>query len=164
MKKFSFKKWLPIIAVIFLVIAAFESYIHYVAYKENPLFRLVLTFQNSIKAFLFSPSISAETALKELKATTNVFEKYIGVAYIVTVFLAPFCTASAIAIVVERFLRNQQRVLRVLRHDAQLIFGYNDSVKMLLKKHGKEKSIIHIVSAQPISEKEGLPTGSTWFS
>ncbi len=134
MKKRAYNKALTALAALSFLIASIEGYIFYREYADFWFFRILLTVQNSIKAFLFSPNISAEDVLKTLSDAGSSLELYVGLAYVVAAFVAPLCAATALFVAAERFFRKGLERWMARRQDGILIFGYNRDVKTLLQK------------------------------
>lgn len=63
MKRRKYGKGLTILAILSFLVACVEGYIYYSAYERFGLFRVIMTLQNSFKAFLFTPSIYSEAVL-----------------------------------------------------------------------------------------------------
>lgn len=159
MKKKNYSKVLCILAAASFLIASIEGFLYYAEYADFGLFRLVLTLQNSFKAFLFDPNLSAEDVLGTLTGTVSTFELYIGLAYVAAAFIAPLCTATALFVAAESFFRTRLRDWRIRRQEGILIFGYNENVKMLLKNQGEEHGnapIIHLIADVELPQKEEL--------
>ncbi len=154
MKKGAYNKVLTVAAVLSFLIASVEGYIFYGEYAEFGFFRILLTVQNSIKAFLFSPSISAEDVLKTLSDVGSSLELYAGLAYVVAAFVAPLCTATALFVAAERFFRKGLERWRSRRQEGTLVFGYNRDVKALLKNHDGKSGVVHVVADVELPEKE----------
>jgi len=159
-KKRSYGKVLTVLAALSFLIACVEGFLFYEEYAQFGLFRVILTLQNSCKAFLFNPSLSAETVLSTLTGEISTFELYIGLAYVVAAFVAPLCTATALFVAAERFFRTRLRAWRIRRREGILVLGYNEDVKMLLKNQnwGEADSapVVHVIANVDIPEKEEL--------
>lgn len=122
----------------------------------NPLFRIMMIVQNSIKAFGFSSSISISTVADIIENSTDVVEIVIGYLYSIAMFVAPYCTVAYVYKVVERLLRIkhwnwwfQSSKIRCI------VFGYNEEVKSLLDNYDKKKYRIHLVSEE-INDEQNL--------
>ena len=161
MKKRKYGKGLTILAILSFLVACVEGYIYYSAYERFGLFRVIMTLQNSFKAFLFTPSISSEAVLRTLVEEGPGFRLYVGLAYVVACFTAQLCTATAMVAAVESLVRKSFNMWSIRRQEAMLIFGYNDDVKLLLKNQwskGDKASctVIHLVADVELSEQESL--------
>ena len=154
------KRVVTLLALLSFVVASLEGFIYYGRYEEFGLFRIFLTLQNSFQAFLFVPSLSAETVLQDLSQGGSTGELYIGLAYVAAAFIAPLCTATAAFVAIEKFFRRQVRQWKIRRSEGILIFGYNETVKLLLQGQralaASDHSIVHIVTNLQLSEKEEL--------
>lgn len=139
------KNWLKVkgnrllfwLAVASFVIATLEGVLYY-AGVEDLLFRVMLTAQNSIKAFGFSASIGLKDAMSFMLTDPTPFKTVVGYAYAVAVFVAPYCSLAFVYKVLERVLKLAGRFNRDRRSGSIVIFGYNDAVRQLLDHNSDE--------------------------
>lgn len=159
MKKRSYGKVLTILAVVSFLLTFAEGLLYYESYARFGMLRILLTLQNSIKAFLFNPNLSAERVLGTITGETSPYRVFIGCTYAAASLLAPLCTATAVFVTAERFMRSQVKRWRIKRKDGILIFGYNNDVKMLIKNQRKidaagDYAVINVVTDAALTEKE----------
>ena len=159
MKKRSYGKVLTILAVVSFLLTFAEGLLYYESYARFGMLRILLTLQNSIKAFLFNPNLSAERVLGTLTGETSAYRIFIGCTYAAASLLAPLCTATAVFVTAERLMRSQVKRWRIKHKDGILIFGYNNDVKMLIKNQRKidaagDYEVINVVTDAVLTEKE----------
>jgi len=146
---------LALAAASFLV-AVLEGVIYYSKYQQTWFFELILVLQNSVKAFLFSPDLSAEDVLDSLQNVAAGWEYIVGCAYVAAVFIAPLCTATAALRTIELLLRRGVR--RSGREkDVSLVYGWNSAVETILTKRGKEDNApVYLVTEATLSDEEQI--------
>ena len=154
------KKYGPILwalALVSFIVATLEGIFYFARYSQYPLFRALMTLENSCKAFVFAPTIKIGDVLASLESVSP-FQQAVGYAYGLAVFFAPLCTASALLLWAELAVRR----LRGARHrkGAQvLIFGWNENVRTLVSGEyadGEEQYRIHVVTSARLSEEDEL--------
>ena len=94
-------KILLVMAILSFLITFGEAYLFYENFREFGLIHLLLSIQNGIKAFLFSPDIPAAEVLARLQENPGSLQLCFGYAYVISTFLAPLCTASALLLVIK---------------------------------------------------------------
>ena len=142
------------LAALSLVVTIAEGLLYYADY-ENLFFRLLLTLQNSIKVFTFKSPISLEDALSFIIAEPTVLRETVGYSYMAAVFIAPYCTIAALYRVLERAFRFVFWLKQNRNQERIIIFGYNDTVRHLLKSEvGQKDRRIHVVCASEVSSDE----------
>lgn len=146
-----------ILAVASFVVATLEGFFYYAQYSQYPLFHLLMTLENSFKAFVFAPVIEINRVLAGLDGASP-FRLAVGYAYGLAVFIAPLCTATALLMWAERIARRIMNS-RSWKKTPVLVFGYNDNVRTLLSgEHsaGSEQHQIHLITAGPLSDDDEL--------
>lgn len=150
-------KFLFWLAVASLVIATLEGVLFY-APVEDMTFRIMLTVQNSIKAFAFNASIGLRDAMDFMGEDPTPFKTLVGYAYAVAVFVAPYCSVAFLYKMLERALKLAGLFRRDRKSGGIIVFGYNDAVRALLEhKSGREKDYrrrTHLVWDGEIPDEE----------
>lgn len=146
-----------LLALLSFLIACAEGYFYYSA--EYGVYRfawVLMTLQNGLRAFIFSPTLSVADVFKKLAAVSPAFSQvFIAYAYGVAVFLAPLCSAGMIALSFELFFRKHLMNLFSSSGENVLLFGYNDRVRSLIQESGVSKSrSVYIVTDAPIASAE----------
>lgn len=138
------------------LIAVLEGLIYYSKYQQTWFFELILVLQNSVKAFLFSPDLSAEDVLDSLQSAAAGWEYIVGCAYVAAVFVAPLCTATAALRTIELLLRRGVR--RAGREkNISLVYGWNSAAEAILTKRGKEDNDpVYLVTEEKLSDEKQL--------
>ncbi len=138
------------------LIAVLEGLLYYSKYQQTWFFELILVLQNSVKAFLFSPDLSAEDVLDSLQSVAAGWEYAVGCAYVAAVFVAPLCTATAALRTIELLLRRSIR--RSGRgKDVLLVYGWNSAVEAMLTKRGTEDHApVYLVTEEKLSDEKQL--------
>lgn len=153
-----------ILGVLSAIITFLEGRIYYnaAAYPDFWV-RWLLIIQNTIKAFAFRSDIGLRDMSKALGGISKFsYEWFVGYAYTVAVFTAPYCTLAVVYKVLEKFFRFGSLFWRLSKKDkVVVIFGYNDEVKELLETKDslkdEEKGMkyrIHLVSKDISRETE----------
>ena len=155
------KKYGPILwtlAIVSFVVASLEGFFYYAQYSQYPLFRLLMTLENSFKAFVFAPVIGISNVLAGLEGVSP-FRRVVGYAYGLVVFIAPLCTASALLIWAEQAVRRVVSGWQSWKKSPVLVFGYNENVRALLRgehSEGAGQYQIHLITAAPLGDGESL--------
>lgn len=154
------KKYGPILwalALVSFIVATLEGIFYFARYSQYPLFRLLMTLENSCKAFVFAPTIKIGDVLAGLEGASP-FQQAVGYAYGLAVFLAPLCTATALLLwaelAVRRLMNTRQR-----KGAHVLIFGWNENVRTLVSGEYTGSSgqyQLHVVTAAKLSEGDEL--------
>jgi len=156
MKKKKYGKYLLYgLAAFSFLIAAWEGFIYYSDYSQTRFLQLLLVLENSIKAFLFSPELSAEDVVSSLQETTDTLEYLVGFAYTAAVFIAPLCTATAAYHTLERLLRKGVRASDKEKN-ISVVFGWNDTVESMLTADTKKEAPIYLFTDTPLSDEQQL--------
>lgn len=145
--------------VLFFAIACIEGFLYYSEYENYFLLRLIMTLENGIKVFAFSPSISISSVVAQLQENTSPFQFFWIYAYTISVFGAQLCTATVALITIRYiFARNVQSVFIPLCHrDSLVLFGYNEYSKALIENLSRDssgKNIVHLFHRENISERD----------
>ena len=146
-------KALFVLAVISFAVIALEGILYYASYPDV-FFRFLLILQNIIKAFTFKATISLENARAFMLEDPTPLKTVLGYLYMIGVFTAPYCTIATLYKLLERalkfafWLRSPEGVQSIV------IFGYNDTVRQLLKSADSKKQRIHVVCRQEPSAEE----------
>lgn len=161
MKKGKYGTFLLLFASLSFIIATVEGYLYYSRYEEFGFFRILITLQNSIKAFLFSPLLTVEKVLDSLLTTTAPLELFFGFAYVIAVFVAPLCTATALALAIRRLFYKKFRLWMQRKDEAYILLGYNENVKRLLKNQQRKNvdgpsPMVFLLSRHDLPEEEEL--------
>ncbi len=132
-----------------------EGYFYYGQYAAHPLLRVLMTVQNALKAFLFSPDLEIKEVAAALDGAAEP-ELAAGYAYGVAVFTAPLCTATALFLLAERAVCRAFAGLRNWGGTPVLVCGYNADVRAMLE--GQERKDprryrIHLACAEPLDDK-----------
>ena len=146
-------KALFVLAVISFVVITIEGVLYYASYPDV-FFRVLMILQNTIKAFTFKANISLEDARSFMLAAPAPFKTVLGYLYMICNFTAPYCTIATVYKLLERafkfafWLRGAE--------DAQhiVIFGYNDTVRQLLKSTDSRAQRVHVVCEKEPSAEE----------
>ena len=136
-------KALFVLAVCSFAVIALEGVLYYASYPDV-FFRFLLILQNIIKAFTFKATISLENARSFMMEDPTPFKTVLGYLYMIGVFTAPYCTIATVYKLLERALKFAFWLRG--KDDARpiVIFGYNDTVRQLLKSaDGKQR--VHVV-------------------
>lgn len=155
------KKYGPILwtlAIVSFIAATLEGLFYYVQYSEYPLFRLLMTLENSVKAFAFSPKIKIDDVLNGLK-DVSLFWQVVAYTYGLAVFVAPLCTATALLMWAELAARRLMSGWRKRARTPVLIFGWNGNVRTLVSgEHadGAKQYQIHVVISAKLSDDDEL--------
>lgn len=129
------KKYGPILwtfAIVSFIVATLEGFFYYAQYSQYPLFRLLMTLENSLKAFVFVPVIDIKSVMAGLESASP-FRLAVGYAYGLAVFIAPLCTATALLMWAELTVRRIISGWRSWKRTPVLIFGHNENVRTLLR-------------------------------
>ena len=155
------KKYGPILwvlAIASFIVATLEGLFYYAQYDQYPLFRLLMTLENSFKAFVFIPAISIGNVIAGMKGV-SAFQQAVGYAYGLAVFIAPLCTATALLMWTELTVRRITSGWRMKKGEPVLIFGWNGNVRTLVSgEHasGTEQYRVHVITAAPLSDDQEL--------
>lgn len=155
------KKYGPILLVLAIasfITAIMEGFFYYARYSQYPLFRLLMTLENGVKAFVFMPAIGIERVLDSMK-DAPAFQQVVGYAYGAAIFIAPLCTATALLILAELTARRLVSGWRRRKGTPVLIFGWNENVRGLVNGEdadGSKKYQIHVVTAAKLSNDDEL--------
>lgn len=151
-----------IVAICSFVLACLEGLFYYSKYDCVLFIRCMLILQNSIKAFLFTPVITIENVISSIDNSTTFLELSVHYIYIISIFTAPVCTATAVFRAIELFLRKKMFHIKKIHRDEIIIFGYHRDVKILFQNinayspAGKDKRVIHLITKTDIGEAEEL--------
>lgn len=142
-----------ILAAASAVITLLEGvYYYHPEEYANPLFRWMMIFQNTIKAFGFRSEIGLREVVKKFGESRGMFETAVDYTYTFAVFTAPYCTLTVVYKVLESLFRF--RILPDFLWKKHVhVFGYNEDVKVLLKEKQK-KYRIHLVTPELPKEDE----------
>lgn len=146
-----------VLALFSFLIACLEGYFYYTAeYGEYRFAWALMTLQNGLRAFLFSPTLSVADAFKKMATISpGPFEVFIAYAYGVAVFLAPVCSAGIVVLSFELFFRKHLLSLFTTTKESILIFGYNSNVQSLLQESIDFRSRnVYIVTDKTLSSSE----------
>ena len=147
-------KVLLTLAVLSLAITVAESMLFFADYGDF-FFRILLTLQNAIKVFTFKPDIGLKDARNSILANPTLIRTLLGYAYMIAIFVAPYCTIATVYRVLERAFRLVFWLKRGRKQDRIIIFGYNETVRQLLKsENGKSNLRVHVVCRAEISSDE----------
>ena len=137
-------KALFVLAVASFVVITAEGLLYYASF-EDVFFRILMILQNTIKAFTFKANISLENARAFMLEDPTPFKTFLGYLYMICVFTAPYCTIATVYKLLERAFKFAFWLRRP--EDAQhiVIFGYNDTVKQLLKSADGRAQRVHVV-------------------
>ena len=146
-------KALFVLAVVSFVIITLEGLLYYASF-DDVFFRVLMILQNTIKAFTFKANISLENARAFMLEDPTPFKTVLGYLYMIGVFTAPYCTIATVYKLLERAFKFAFWLRRP--EDAQhiVIFGYNDTVKQLLKSADGKEQRIHVVCEKEPSAEE----------
>jgi hypothetical protein len=131
-KKLQSNKTLLGLAIFSSVIAATEGILYHWS-TEGGLLKVLLIIENTIKAFTFKPPISLEAAQHFIDADPGLFRAFIGYLYMLVIFIAPYCTFSALYKLISNFLKAGRLVWKGRFEENIVIFGYNGDVRTLIK-------------------------------
>ena len=147
-------KVLMTLAVLSLAVSVGESMLYFADYG-GLIFRVLLTLQNTIKVFTFKPDIGLKDARNFILAEPSVIRTMVGYAYMIALFVAPFCTIATVYRVFERAFRLVFWLKKENRKELMVVFGFNNTVRQLLKdKDGMKDRRVHIVSSDAVSVDE----------
>ena len=137
-------KALFVLAVVSFAVITLEGILFYASF-EDVFFRILMILQNTIKAFTFKANISLENARAFMLEDPTPFKTFLGYLYMICVFTAPYCTIATVYKLLERAFKFAFWLRKP--EDAQhiVIFGYNDTVKQLLKSTDGKAQRIHVV-------------------
>lgn len=152
-RKIKTNRTLFVLAIYSFVVTAVEGFLYFGTY-EDVFFRVLLTLQNTIKAFTFKTTISLEAARSFMLNDPTPLKTLLGYAYMLAVFIAPYCTIAAIYKVLEKVLRLNAWFRRADKKDRILIFGYNEMTRKLLEKVNGKEPRIHVVCDKEVSSEE----------
>jgi len=152
---------LMIVAVISLIIAFIEGFIYFEEYSEHLLIRIIMALENSINAFVFSPSIDIKDVAEELSENQSFIRIFFIYAYSVAVITAQICTATALVTAIRYILTKNIHniVVHFKTQDSVVIFGYNDDIISLINNtyNNKErKTVIYLITSDDLTEKQKL--------
>ena len=154
------KEWMKVrtnnalfaLAVCSFAVIALEGILYYASYPDV-FFRSLLILQNIIKAFTFKATISLENARAFMLQDPSPFKTGLGYLYMIGVFTAPYCTIATVYKLLERALKFAFWVRGSSEAAPIVIFGYNDTVRNLLKSaDGRQR--IHVVCEKDPSTEE----------
>ena len=137
-------KALFVLAVVSFAVITLEGILFYASY-EDVFFRFLMILQNTIKAFTFKANISLENARSFMLEDPTPFKTALGYLYMIGVFTAPYCTIATVYKLLERafkfafWLRKSETAQHIV------IFGYNDTVRQLLKSADGREQRVHVV-------------------
>jgi hypothetical protein len=155
MKEIFKKKPLLVAACISFIVASIEGYQYYSTSEKYTFFRIVLTIQNSLQAFILKPSINIEDMLNKLDESSSFLQVVSAYAYGFVVLLAPVCTGSAIVMAIRLLVRKDLPIWwRKAPEERILIFGYTDNVKHMIHNLGEQKKRIFIIADAEIPDEE----------
>lgn len=146
-----------VLALLSFLIACLEGYFYYTAeYGEYSFAWILMTLQNGLRAFLFSPTLSVADAFEKMaELSPDHFQVITAYAYGVAVFLAPACSAGFVALSFELFFRKYLLSRFSSTEENILIFGYNGSVQSLLQESAASKArSVYIVTDRPVASAE----------
>lgn len=152
MKKKTGRYLLYLFAGASFLVAVLEGFIYYSKYDNTPFFELILVLQNGIKAFLFSPDLSAQNVMETLQGQTDAWQYLIGCLYVVAVFAAPLCTATALLHTVALLLKRGVRLTFGTRK-IDIVYGWNPSMEHVLKKDFKERPPVGLVTEETVPDQ-----------
>ncbi|MBP5749230.1 MAG: hypothetical protein J6X24_00410, partial [Firmicutes bacterium] len=146
-------KALFVLAVFSFLVITMEGILYYASYPDV-FFRFLMILQNTIKAFTFKANISLENARSFMLSDPAPFKTALGYLYMICVFTAPYCTIATVYKLLERALKFAFWLRKP--EDAQhiVIFGYNDTVRQLLKSADGRTQRIHVVCEKEPSAEE----------
>ena len=151
--KFLTNKFLLILAIISFIIASLEGILYYM--NEDLFFRILLVLNNSVNAFAFKPSITLKDAIVHMNENYDILHSVVCHVYGIAVITAPYCTIAVVYKVFEKMLRFVFNFRHNKNCEHIIIFGYNDSVKAIIKNHLPDKNMcIHIVAPDTFSDEE----------
>ena len=146
-------KALFVLAAFSFAVITVEGILYYASYPDV-FFRFLLILQNTIKAFTFKANISLEDARSFMLADPEPFKTVLGYLYMICVFTAPYCTIATVYKLLERAFKFAFW-LRGSADDRHIvIFGYNDTVRQLLKSTDGKTQRIHVVCEKEPSAEE----------
>ncbi len=157
MKKRYASKILLFLALASFSVACLAGYFYYTSeYGDYHFAWALMTLQNGLKAFLFSPTLSVADVFKKMASVSpDPFQVFVAYAYGIAVFLAPVCSAGMLVLSFELFFRKHLLSLFSSTKENILIFGYNEHVQNLLKGNTSSKSrSVYIVTDKPVSSSE----------
>lgn len=127
------------IAILSFGIALAEGYLYFSEYLHFGVFQFLLILQNAISAFLFNPKIGIENVLETIDPAMSSAQRMIPYAYILAVFAAPICTATAAFQTIQRFLRKGLSHRHSKSGEETLVLGYGAKVAGILKNSTAEE-------------------------
>jgi hypothetical protein len=146
-------KALFVLAAVSFAVITIEGFLYYASYPDA-FFRFLMILQNTIKAFTFKANISLENARSFMLTDPSPFKTVLGYLYMVCVFTAPYCTIATVYKVLERAFKFAFW-LRGSEDDRHIvIFGYNDTVRQLLRSADGKRQRIHVVCDKDPSAEE----------
>lgn len=146
------------LAAFSFVVAFIEGILFYSAAEYPNIFiRYMLIIENTLRAFVFEPSIRIEDVIEILKSSTSKFITVFNYIYLAAIFIAPYCTLSFGYKFLKRvFCIGKKHYFK--KYDGIIIFGYNDEIKNLLDDYHKNKKDnnyrIHLINADISSDEE----------
>ena len=151
--KLKANKLLFVLAILSAAVTILEGLLYFSSY-EDVFFRILLTLQNTIKAFTFKSTISLESARSFMLKDPTPFKTVLGYAYMLSVFTAPYCTIATVYKLMERAFRFGFFLNKASRKERVVIFGYNETVKSLLRSANAKQRRIHVVCSENAASEE----------
>ncbi len=151
--KIKANRTLSALAIYSFVVTTAEGLIYFSTY-EDIFFRVLLTIQNTIKAFTFKTTISLEAARSFMLNDPTPLKTVLGYAYMLAVFTAPYCTIAAVYKLLEKALKLRFWFRRADKKERILVFGYNDITRKLLESADRKTQRIHVVCCRDISDED----------
>ena len=141
------------------VVAFIEGLFYYTPEKySNEMIRYMLIVQNTIRAFVFKSDIKIDDVATVIQVSTSFWEIAVGYVYLVTIFIAPYCTLSFSYKFLKKIFCLRKRYY-FGKYERIFIFGYNNEIKSLLSDYHKnykdlKKYKIHLVDDKIPNDEE----------
>lgn len=137
-----------VFAIAALLISMLQGYFYYSPEDYPiPFFRWLMIINNGILAFAFKPEIKIGDVAEWIQVNQGGLELFVSYAYVIALFVAPYCTIVFAYKMLERFIRFNSWDNWFDRNKVKcFIFGYNDEVKAMIKNYDKNAYRIHLVA------------------
>lgn len=149
MKNLKKRKYITIICAIAAFAVSITLGYFYYDPADYPIgfFRWLMILHNSILAFAFKPEIKIADVAEWIQTNQGVLQLVVSYAYVIALFVAPYCTIMFAYKLLERFIRWDGFGKWKNRNKTKcFILGYNDEVKAILKDFDNTTYFIHVVS------------------
>ena len=152
--------YLLFVAIISFIFASVIGFIYFKLPLEHGILRFILSLQNGISAFAFSPTVEIKDFFNEMMEQSEqitAFEWGMMYAYTIALLAAQFCTATAIFVAFKTlFVKAWEGIKGIFGTKEEIIvFGYNEKVQILIDNLDEGK-IMRLVTDKTFDDAKQL--------